>query len=205
MQFYKSGVAKLKAAATIEITPSRLEQSRGPKLDEPGPSRGPHDARVTITEFSDFQCPYCRESHEILKQIVSEYEPDVRLVFKHFPLSNKGLSYSSSIASSCADQQDGFWEYHDALFESKVLSPIFLRQIAMKLGLDVDEFEKCTAAEATRDLVSQDLAEGKKLGINGTPTFIVNGKIYRGKLGVAEFKKIIELELWSSREDSDLD
>lgn len=204
MKFYRAAVARLKSQAKVEI---RLRSRRPPtvSLTGTGPSDGPHLATVTITMFSDFQCHYCRESQPILAQVLNEFPDDVRLVFRHLPLAGVSTGISPASAAVCADQQGRFWEYHDEAYGSKPLTSARLRQIAAELELDIAGFEQCIASPVPNRILSIDVAEARRLGITGTPAFIINGKLYKGKLEFWQFKELIESELAIRRERSDID
>jgi protein-disulfide isomerase len=163
------------------------------------PSLGRREAPVTITEFADFQCPYCRAAQKSIKQIVSDYGDDVRLVFKHLPLENHTGALPAARAAYCAGRQGSFWQYHDALFASDDFTTQTFKNIASELKLNLSEFDACFASAATRAAISEDLREAQRLGISGTPTFIINGRLVRGAQSPADFKAIIERELQSAR------
>ncbi len=199
MKFYRAALSKLRARAKVEVR-LRPPQLRTISLSGSGPSDGRESARVTITMFSDFQCRYCQESQLILAEILDEYPDDVRLVFRHFPLAGVSPGLSPSSAAVCADQQGSFWEYHDAAYVSQPLTNSKLTQIAVDLDLNLDRFEQCIASSTPISTINSDVAEARQLGITGTPTFIVNGKLYKGKLEFWQFKELVESELaFSSR------
>ncbi|MGH9961012.1 MAG: DsbA family protein, partial [Pyrinomonadaceae bacterium] len=167
-------------------------------LSEFGPATGPKNAAVTIVEFSDFECPYCRNSQSTIKELLSQFPQDVRLVFRHLPLQMHAQAFPSAQAAYCAGEQDRFWQYHDALFALNQLSRDSLEKIATDIGLNMDRFNTCLASDASRAAVRKDVEEARRLGINSTPTFIVNGKLVRGAIPFADFKSIIEKELRSA-------
>jgi protein-disulfide isomerase len=194
MRLYRNALAALKESMKIEVA---LAEPRLPLLNGAAGSaaRGAQDAAITITEFSDFQCPYCREAQSALKQVLNDYKADVRLVFKHLPLDIHAQAFASAQAAFCAGEQDRFWQYHDALFAAEDLAPQVLGKLAVRLGLNVEKFDSCRASEASRAAVLNDVQEARRLGINSTPTFVINGKLVRGALSVAAFKQTIEGEL----------
>lgn len=194
MKFYRAAVARLRTQAKVEIR-LRPPRPRTVSLTGSGPSDGPDRATVTITIFSDFQCHYCRESRPILARVLNEFPDDVRLVFRHLPLAGVSAGISPASAAVCADQQGRFWEYHDEAYESQPLTSAKLRQIAAELELDIARFEQCIASPVPNRILSIDLAEARRLGITGTPAFIINGKLYKGKLEFWQFKELIESEL----------
>lgn len=162
-----------------------------------GPSLGPAAAKVTIVEFSDYQCPYCRQAEPIVQQVLREYPGQVRLVFRHFPLEAiHPLARGASEAAHCAAEQGNFWQFHEQLFAARqgLEAPSLLRY-AEGAGLDLGDFRACLAARRGAAQVDADLAEGRRAGVNSTPTFFVNGRRLQGALPIAEFRRIIEAEL----------
>ena len=123
------------------------------------------------------------------------YGARARLVFKHLPLDMHAEAFASARAAFCAGEQGLFWQYQDALFSSPDLSAESLNKIASDLGLKQPQFQTCLNSEAARAVVIRDVQEAKRLGINSTPTFIINGKLVRGAIGFDDFKAIIEREL----------
>ncbi len=162
-----------------------------------GFAKGTKDAPVTIVEFSDFQCPFCRNVNATLQQVLDRYPGKVRLVFRDFPLVqlHPGAPKAHE-AARCAAQQGKFWEYHDVLFErSPRHSPPELKQYAQELKLDAAAFARCLDAGAQAAEVSRDLQEGARLGVTGTPSFFINGRALEGAQPFTAFQKIIDSEL----------
>jgi protein-disulfide isomerase len=161
-----------------------------------GFARGAREAPVTIVEFSDFQCPYCRSVVPTLKQVAARYPDRVRWVFRDFPLESihpeAPLAHE---AARCAGDQDKFWPYHDLLFEQTNLAPAALKQYAAQVGLDAGAFEQCLDSRRHRAAVAADVQAGQRLGVTGTPTFFVNGRPLVGNLPLAEFQRVIEREI----------
>lgn len=198
MRNYRAALLRLKETSKIEL---RLKEPRLPSVPDNGtaPSTGSKEAAITITEFSDFQCPYCREAQGAIKQVLANYGNNVRVIFKHLPLDIHAQAFGSAQAAFCAGDQGFFWQYHDALFASEVLSTEVFNKMASNLGLDISKFKACLVSEASRTAVFKDIQEARQLGINSTPTFIVNGKLVRGVISSEELKGIIERELKSSQ------
>jgi predicted DsbA family dithiol-disulfide isomerase len=163
--------------------------------DELSPAKGSTKPAVTIVEFSDFECPFCSEVQTTLKQLLQTYGKDLRLVFKHLPLEGHRNSLPAARAAYCAGEQERFWQYHDALFASGNLSPAVFDEIASNLGLGLQKFQACRNSEHSRAAVSKDIETARLFRIEGTPSFIVNGKLIKGTLSFADFQKIIEREL----------
>lgn len=192
---YQAALADLKKKAQVEIL---LREPAGlmVKVSDAGPTKGTPKAQVTIVEFSDFECPYCKQATSALKQILPEYSDKVKLVFKHLPLPNHQHAFQSAQAAVCAEEQGKFWEYHDLLFGNTVdLSTDTLKQHAVKLGLKAEQFNQCLTSESSRNAVMKDMQEAKQAGISGTPTFVMNGKLIRGAKSAEEFRTAIEQEL----------
>jgi len=159
------------------------------------PAKGSAKPAVTIVEFSDFECPFCSEVQTTLKQVMQSYEKDVRLVFKHLPLEGHRNSLPAARAAYCAAEQDRFWQFHDALFTSRNLSPALFDEIAARLGLGLPKFQACLNSEHSRAAIIKDIETARLFRIDSTPSFIVNGKLIKGALSFADFQKIIEREL----------
>lgn len=193
MKLYRDALAALKKNSTIDI---RLEEPRLPVLDDGrSPTLGTKEAIVTIFEFSDFQCPYCRQSQSALKKIVQNHAQNLKLVFKHFPLEIHSEAFAAAQAAYCAGEQGSFWKYHDALFALDKFSPEIFKKKALDFNLDIPRFSACMDSEASRTAILADIREAKRLGINSTPTFIINGRLFRGVRTFEDFQAAIEHEL----------
>jgi len=167
---------------------------------EGSPVRGPADARVTIVEFSDFQCPFCRRMRAPMDGLLDEYAGQVRIVYRHFPLSSHPLAMPAAEASMCANEQGLFWPYRDLLFEhQEELSAETLRELAAQVELDLSAFDACVADSRYRGAVETDLAAGREAGVQGTPAYFVNGKPVFGAESVDVFRRLIEQELGAKR------
>lgn len=201
IRHYLDALSKLREGTTVEIY---MEEARLPLTVGAAPfTRGPAEAPVTIVEFSDFQCPYCRNVQPTLKRIAESYGDKIRLVFKHLPLTDiHPRALPAALAAFCAGEQGAFWQYHDALFASDDLSPEWLGQTAARLGLHPPRFESCLGSEKARAAVLGDAQEARRLGINGTPTFVINGQPVSGAVSFNEFKGLIDRELKSPTKTS---
>ncbi len=160
------------------------------------PQKGPKDALVTIVEFSDFQCPFCRRVTQTLKQIEETYGNKVRLVYKFRPLPFHKNAMPAALAAYAAMKQGKFWEYHDKLFanQQQLTRENFLKW-AKELGMDVKRFEKDMDSQAAKDFVNRDNQLAMKVGANGTPTFFINGKKLIGAQPFDNFKRMIDQEI----------
>ncbi len=187
--------AELMAGASLDIYLTAPEPLRLPVSDS-GPSRGNPEARVTIVEFADFQCPYCRQMHKTLTAVLADYTDEVRLVYKHLPLQNHPHAFKAAQAAVCADRQQRFWTYHDRLFDrSPDLSLDALNESAEALGLDMKRFDVCLSGAESRDAVRADMAESAELRATGTPTLLVNGRLIRGVIPPEELRRVLDEEM----------
>jgi predicted DsbA family dithiol-disulfide isomerase len=144
------------------------------------PVRGAPLAPVTIVEFSDFQCPYCGAAHAELGRLLGEFEGQIKLVFKHFPLGGHERAMPAARAAQAAAAQGKFWEMHDLLFEhQRALEDDDLERYARDLGLDIDRFKNDLSAPATQERIDADRSEGERLLVRGTPTMYVDGRLVR--------------------------
>lgn len=187
-------VAELRAAAKVETL---LVQPRL-TIAGAGHVKGPAGAPVTVIEFSDYECPFCRRAEPVVAQMLKEYADKVRFEYRHFPLeSMHPQARGAAEAAVCADEQGHFWPYHEQLFtgDGSVLAPASLIATATKAGLDVNAFQACLASGRARSRVDADLAAGKAAGVSGTPAFFVNGVPFSGAIPIEEFRRAIDAEL----------
>jgi protein-disulfide isomerase len=181
----------------------RKENQVAIKLSEPrkqveakGPARGPDNARVTMVEFSDFQCPFCSRAHDTVEQVMQAYAGKVRLVFRHFPLDIHKNAAKAAEAALCANEQGKFWEYHDMLFKNQqTLEVTQLKDHANAVGLDQAKFASCLDSSKFSKAVQEDMAAGQQVGVSGTPAFFINGVMLSGAMPFDEFKRVIDQEL----------
>lgn len=172
-----------------------------PEIGENDIVIGPENAKVTLVEYSEFQCPFCKRFHPTVKQILEEYKDDVKYTFKHFPLSFHLNARSASIASECAGDQGKFVEYGDTLFEnqeewSQEEAPeAIYDKYAKNLGLDVAEFKTCMTDGDFGYKIDQHMVEGAEFGVSGTPAMFINGQMVSGAVSFEELKAIIDEEL----------
>lgn len=162
-----------------------------------GFARGPREAPVTIVEFTDFHCPFCKSVVSTLKQITAQYPDRVRWVFRDFPIASlHPEALIAHEAARCAGEQGKFWPYHDLLFDrAPVSAPAALRDFALLAGVEATAFTKCLDSHKYRAAVSADMEVGAQLGITGTPTFFINGALLIGNQPLAEFQRAVEREL----------
>jgi len=169
------------------------------------PIRGPNDAAVTIVEFSDFQCPFCRKVTKTLQEVLRYYPTQVKWVFKHFPLSFHPDAPLAHQATFAAAEQGQFWKMHDLLFsKQQVLKRENLLGYAQVLGLDVPSFRDALDSGQYLSMLQKDIAKGNQLGVNATPTFFINGTKLVGIQSFATFKAVIDKALQQEPERLDL-
>jgi protein-disulfide isomerase len=190
---YREAVASLRKSYPVEVL---LSEPRWSLLYNSSASfKGPADARVVITEFADFQCGYCKEVQPTLKQLLQIYPNDIQLNFRALASPAHPMSVASIEAARCAGKQGSFWAFHDALFESSPLSPETFGKLAKDLKLNLGEFEHCLSSGEMRSGIDADWNEAQRLGINATPTFLINGRLLTGAASLQEFKSVVEQEL----------
>ena len=161
------------------------------------PVIGPANARITLVEFSDFQCPYCSLAVAQINATLKAYPNDVRLIFKQYPLLELHPAAAIAAAAALAAHQQGkFWPMHDVMFANRArLSRQSILTWARDLGLDLLRFNRDLDSDAVRKAVLRDMADGDKAGVEGTPTVFLNGQRYNGDLAPDAFKLVIEGEL----------
>ncbi|HVR27911.1 MAG TPA: thioredoxin domain-containing protein [Thermoanaerobaculia bacterium] len=160
------------------------------------PDKGPETAPVTIVEFSDFECPYCKRVLPTLEQIEEKYGEQVRVVYRHYPLSNHPNAQKAAEASLCANDQGKFWEMHDLLFaEQQKLQVADLKEKAGRLELDATSFAECLDSGSHAETVHGDLRAGIAAGVDGTPAFFVNGRFISGAVPFETLAEVIDDEI----------
>jgi protein-disulfide isomerase len=159
-----------------------------------GPVKGNASAKVTIVEFSDFQCPFCKRGRDRLSEIAAKYGDKVQIYFRHFPLESiHPNAFKASEASICAREQNKFWEFHDLLFDKQdKLEEKDLIANAETLKLDVKAFTECLKSGKGAAEIRADMEEATKVGVNSTPTFFVNGFAVRGAQPLEAFSERID-------------
>ena len=184
---------KASPTKTTSATPTRYKIST-----DDDPAIGPADAPVTIVEFSDYQCPYCRRwAEQVEKPLLKRYGDKIRFVYRDFPLTKiHPYAFSAAEAADCAGAQGKYWEYHDALFAQKYgLGDEAYKKYAQDIGLDMDQFNQCMKEHRYKDEVQADLNYALKIGVQSTPTFFINGIAVVGAWPLEKFTDIIDKEL----------
>jgi len=170
---------------------------------DPARVRGNPHAPVSIIEFSDFQCPFCRKIQPVLKNLLAKYPGRVSLAYRDFPLRGMhGQAELGAEAARCAGEQAKFWEYHDLLFENpQKINRDGLIDLSRTLKLNENQFESCLSSGKYRPQVERDLQDGIRAGVLGTPAIFVNGVLVSGAEPQATFERIIEARLAAPKED----
>jgi len=169
--------SQLRRASKVEINLTAPESPVFQISTDDQPTKGNPQARVTIIEFTDYQCPSCAQQHPVVERIMKEFGDRVRLVVRDFPLSQHTEALKAAEAAEAAREQGKYWEYVAVLFRNQsALGVDKLKQYATELGLDRARFDSSLDSGKFADKVQRDVLEGRKLGVNGTPTLYVNGK-----------------------------
>jgi len=153
-----------------------------PKVSDRDHIQGNNSADLTIVEYGDYQCPHCGAAHPILKEMMAELGAQIRFVFRNFPLSEMHeYARPAALAAEAAALQGKFWEMHDAIYDNQQnLSTRFFVDLAEQLNLDVEQFKNDMQKESLEEKVEGDFESGMMSGVNGTPTFFVNGQKFDG-------------------------
>jgi protein-disulfide isomerase len=179
------------SAAVARPAPQRFDVS----VDD-DPAIGPADAPITIVEFSDFNCPYCRKFHlETFSPLMAAYPDQIRFVYRDFPITSPE-SMVAAQAANCAGAQDAYWEFHDALFAGELgLGREAYDGYAERLGLNVEALNVCIDQGSEQAEIEADARAAAALGVNGTPTFFINGIPLVGAQPLVQFRSVIDAEL----------
>lgn len=178
-----------------------MEKPKRPTFDVKvggAPTYGSASAKVTIIEFSDFQCPFCAQGAKVLTALKKKYGNKIQIAFKQYPLPFHTQAKMAAVASMCIHEQkaDLFWKMHDEMFanQDKLQVPD-LKALAKKLGAEPAKFDQCLDDKKYLGHVEKDIQEGKEIGVKSTPTFFINGQLIAGALPVEQFSEIIDEEL----------
>ena len=161
------------------------------------PYRGAANAKLTIYEYSDFQCPFCKAAVQTVEDALRAYPDTVNLEYRYFPLVEiHPRAYASALAGACAEKQGKFWAMHDLMFANQEnLEDADLEKYATQAGLDIAAYKTCIASPEAAKLVNDDMAAGGKLGISGTPAFFIGQSSVIGAQPISKFKEVIDSEL----------
>jgi protein-disulfide isomerase len=182
------------AKVSIAVHPPDPPVIQVPVGDDP--ALGPAAAPVTIVEFGDFECPVCKETLPVLQRLRSLYPEQVRFVYRDFPIAAHPQARAAAEAAQCAHEQGQFWAYHDALFtQAPDLKPSGYLKLAESLKLNTGEFAACLTSNRPKAAVAKDLADARRLGLSGTPTFFVNGRYLAGLQTLEGLREMVDREL----------
>ncbi len=172
-----------------------------PVIEEGRAIHGPADAKVTIVEYSDFECPYCSRGYQSMKEVLKAYPNQIRLVFKHLPLDfhPKALPAAKFFEAVARQSAEKAYKFHDNVFENqgdlRSKGEVFMKEAAKKAGADMKQLDKDLADPKLMDRINADMEEAKKFSFSGTPGFLINGVSLRGAYPFSEFKTIIDRHL----------
>jgi protein-disulfide isomerase len=183
---------KKKYKTTVALRPPVVEVATAGRPERGGGPKAP----VTIVEFSDYQCPFCKRAEAVVDEVMKTYGDKIRLVYRDFPLPFHPNARPASEAANCANAQGKFWDYHAKLFANQsALSEDNLKTYAKDVGLDSAKFDQCLAQKPYKGAIDKDIEDGTKAGVNGTPAFFVNGRVLSGAQPFDKFKEVIDDEL----------
>jgi protein-disulfide isomerase len=187
------------SSAKVAVGPSGAAPADGIeriRVQLEGPMRGPADAKVTIVEFSDFQCPFCSRVVPTVEKIMKDYPKDVRLFFRHNPLPFHQNAPLAAEAAVAAQAQGKFWQMHDKMFANQqALDRAGLEKDAQEIGLDMGKFKAALDSGKYKAKVDAEDKEGAAVGVTGTPTFFINGVRLVGAQPLDAFKAVIDKQL----------
>ncbi len=163
--------------------------------------KGPKVAPVTLVKFEDFHCPFCKRAQSTIAELLSRYGKKLKLVHRDFPIDSlHPQARKAHEAARCANDQGKFWDYHDILYDNAPKASLDdLKAYAKQLGLRMTEFESCLTSGKYQAAVQADVDDGQRLGITGTPTFYINGRLLSGAQPLASFASLIDEELAGKR------
>jgi protein-disulfide isomerase len=161
------------------------------------PVRGRPEAPVLLVEYADYECPYCRQLQPVLDRVLSEFKNDIRFAYKDAPLSMHPGAQKAAEAAHCAGAQGKYWQYHELLVSAKQLDIASLKKRARDLGLDGNSFDSCLDSGTQAGRVQSFLAEAQALGLQGTPSLFVNGRLFSGLITYEQLRDVISEELHS--------
>lgn len=194
--FSSLGTSNTQTANQAEL----VEEPQVIRYDIPAegyPSIGPADAPITVVEFSDYQCPYCKRWHdEVYEPLLVAYPGKIRLVMRHLPLTTiHPDAFSAAEAAMCAGDQNAYWQFHERLFAGNLFGAGVYSQYASALNLNVTLFENCLNGEKHEAAIQADSDFAINLGVNSTPTFFINGLAVVGAQPLNVFQQVIDKEL----------
>ncbi len=199
----REGKTPQQALAELKASPLAKGPGKRPILEDPvkiaiagAPAKGPGNARITLVEFSDFECPYCSHAAGEVETLMKAFPKDIRLVYKQFPLSMHPHARMAAEAALAANEQGKFWEMHDALFANfRHLSKERVAALAKEIGVNMDRFTADMNSGKFEAVIDRDFKDGEGAGVDGTPAFFINGKHYNGPMELTAVRPLIQSEL----------
>jgi protein-disulfide isomerase len=185
-------VESLRSQAQITML---LSPPRAQIASADSPVRGAANPEVTIIEYADYECPYCQQTQPALDQLEAEYKGKLAFVFKDTPLPMHSHAEKAAEAAHCAGVQGKYWEYHDLLFKERQLEVPQLKEAALELKLDPQAFDQCLDSNSQAGVVRTQLNEASRLGLQGTPSFFINGRFFSGAMSYDKLHEIVEQEI----------
>ena len=202
-QRFTNGELDLSRYTSSDVTAANVN---APKVDRVArtqiettddPTLGPADALVTIVEFGDFECPFCGQAYPIIKDLLRRYGDRVRFIYRDFPNPSLHINaLPAALAASCAEEQKKFWPFHDLLFahQSK-LGAEDLRSYGQQAGLNLVAFDQCVSSQRHLQEIYDDYTAGVNAGVQGTPTWFVNGYRLQGAIPPDDFNTLVDMGL----------
>jgi protein-disulfide isomerase len=203
-QLYTTFMAGAKTGPSAPAAPAPGQAPKGPGAGAEiykvtvgdAPTKGSKQPKVTIVEFSDFQCPYCSRVNATLETLVKDYGNDVSLSFRHNPLPFHNNAMPAALASEAAREQGKFWQMHDKMFANQQnLDRPTLDKLAQEAGLNMAKYKEAMDKEKGKERIKRDMDDAAKFGARGTPNFFINGRNFRGAQPLEAFKGVIDEEL----------
>lgn len=188
-------INSLRGKAKIKIN---LERPKVEVSVDDDPAQGAKNAPITLIEFSEFQCPYCKKARPTLDKIMATYAGKIHYVFRDFPLGFHDQAKMVANAANCANEQGKYWDYNKRLWEMQGQGKFTIEKIkalAVELKLDTGKFNSCADSNKYFDEIEKDIQDGAKAGVSGTPAYFINGKFLSGAQPFENFQQIIEEEL----------
>jgi protein-disulfide isomerase len=185
---------KSKYKTTVALRPPVIEVSGAGR-----PERGGANAKVTIIEWSDYECPFCKRAEATVEQVMTTYGDKVKLIYRDYPLPFHAHARPAAEAANCANAQGKFWEYNKKLFAAQDLSTEKLKSMADEVKLDRTKFDDCLTKTPYKAAIDKDIADGAAVGVNGTPAFFINGRMLSGAQPFEKFKEVIDDELANAK------
>lgn len=190
---FSNYLATLRNVAKIQY---KIERPTVKVSVDDDPSQGDKNASITLIEFSEFQCSYCKKARPVIEKILSTYKGKIHYVFRDFPLGFHGQAKDAASAANCAHEQGKYWDYNHALWENQGKQSLEkLKEIAKDLALDTTKFDACVASKKYYKEIDKDQDDGSQAGVSGTPAYFINGKFLSGAQPFEAFKEIIDEEL----------